>query len=162
MRQALFAELLGIDATKSLFLYLAHDQTPTPVRCAVAEFHASGGVLTAQRILIDTGAVQATGQGVIDLRSETMDLSISGKPKHFRLIRIAAPITLKGPLDGAKFGVDAGKAAGQLATSALLGALVSPVAAIIPFVAGGTSKDANCPALLEEAATHGAPVAAGR
>ena len=40
--------------------------------------------------------------------------------------------------------------AGQLATSALLGALVSAGGCDHPFVAGGTSKDANCPALLEK------------
>jgi uncharacterized protein involved in outer membrane biogenesis len=159
MRQ-LLAELMGVDVTKSLFLYLSKDNKPTPVRCAVAEFQAHGGVLTARRILIDTGVVQAEGRGVIDLRNETMNLVIAGKPKHFRLIRIAAPITIKGRLGSPKVGVDVGKAAGQLGVGALLGALVSPLAAILPFVAPGTAKDADCGALLAEAARGGAPVSA--
>ena len=154
----LFAELMGVDVGRSLFLYLSKDNKPTPVRCAVAEFRAQGGVLTAERILIDTGAVQATGKGVIDLRNETLDLALNGKPKHFRLIRLAAPITIRGRLDAPKLGVDVGKSAGQLALAALLGAFASPAAAIIPFVATGT-KDANCQALLQEAASEGAPVA---
>ena len=70
MRQ-LFAELLGIDVGRSLFLYLSKDQKPTPVRCAVAEFQAQNGLLTAQRLMVDTGAVRAEGGGVIDLRDET-------------------------------------------------------------------------------------------
>ncbi len=37
-----FAELLGINATKGLFLLLAEDQTPTPLRCAVADFRVKG------------------------------------------------------------------------------------------------------------------------
>ena len=159
MRQ-LLAELMGIDVGRSLFLYLTKDQKPTPVRCAVAEFRAHGGVLTAQRLLIDTGAVQATGKGVIDLRNENLNLSLSGKPKHFRLLRIAAPITLTGRLDQPKFGVDLAKAAPQLGIAAVLGAVVSPLAAILPFVSLGTVKDANCGALLAEAAADGAPVSA--
>ena len=157
----LFAELMGIDVGQSLFLYLSKDNKPTPVRCAVAEFRAEDGVLKAQRILIDTGAVQATGTGVIDLRNETLDLTLKGKPKHFRLIRIAAPITLKGKLDAPRLGVDLGKSAGQLGAAALLGALVNPLAAILPFISTGT-KDADCSALLREAALEGAPVAAHR
>lgn len=156
----LFAELMGVDVGRSLFLYLAKDDKPTPVRCAVAEFRAEGGVLTAQRILIDTGEVQATGKGVIDLRNESLDLALNGKPKHFRLFRLAAPITIRGRLDGPKLGVDVGKSGGQLALGALLGAFVSPVAAIIPFVAAGGAKDADCHALLQEAALEGPPVAA--
>ena len=157
MRQ-LFAELLGIDVGRSLFLYLSKDQTPTPVRCAVAEFQAHDGLLTAQRLLIDTGAVRAEGGGVIDLRNETLNLAISGKPKHFRLLRIAAPITLKGRLDDPKLGVDIGKALPQIGIAVALGAFVSPLAAVLPFVSGGTAKDADCGALLAEAETHGAPV----
>ena len=90
-----------------------------------------------------------------------MNLVISGTPKKFRLIRIAAPITMKGPLSAPKVGVDVGKAAGQLGVGALLGALVSPFAAILPFVGPGTAKDADCAALLAEASTHGVPVGRG-
>jgi AsmA family protein len=156
----LFAELLGIDVGRSLFLYLSHDQKPTPVRCAVAEFQAHDGLLTAQRLIVDTDAVQAQGGGVVDLRDETLNLAINGKPKHFTLLHIAAPITLKGRLDDPKLGIDLGKAAPQLGAAAILGATLTPFAAILPFVSGGTAKDADCGALLSEAATHGAPVPA--
>jgi len=37
-------------------------------------------------------------------------------------------------------------------------AFVSPLAAILPFISLGGAKDADCGALLSEAATHGAPV----
>jgi AsmA family protein len=105
--------------------------------------------------------VRAEGGGVIDLRNETLNLAISGKPKHFRLLRIAAPITLKGRLDDPKLGVDLAKAAPQAGAAIALGALVSPLAAILPFISMGGAKDADCGALLAEAATHGAPVGRG-
>jgi uncharacterized protein involved in outer membrane biogenesis len=156
----LFAELLGLDVGKSLFYYLSADQKPTPVRCAVAEFHAQGGTLTATRLLIDTDVVRAEGHGTIDLRDETLDLSISGKPKHFRLIRISAPITLKGRFDDPKLGIDFSRIGPQLGASALLGAVATPIAAILPFISGGGAKNVDCGAMMDEAQTHGAPVSA--
>ena len=160
IRQAL-AELLGIDATKGLFLLIAKNQGETPIRCAVADFRARAGVLTAQRIVFDTGVVLSIGHGQIDLRNETVNLVLNGKPKKFRLVRIAAPITVKGSLISPKFGVDIGKAVGQLAISGLLGVLVSPLAVILPFVNPGLAKNADCAALTGEAAALGAPVKGG-
>ncbi len=156
----LFAELLGLDVGKSLFFYLSKDQTPTPVRCAVAEFRAQGGMLTATRLLVDTDVVRAEGGGTIDLRDETLNLALSGKPKHFRLIRVSAPITLKGRFDAPKLGIDLSKLGPQLGAAALLGVVASPFAAILPFIATGGAKNADCGALMDEAQTHGAPVGA--
>ncbi len=94
----------------------------------------------------------ALGTGRIDLRDETVDLRLNGKPKKFRLLRIAAPITVKGWLLAPKFGVDIGKAAPQLVAGALLGALVAPLAVILPFVNPGLAKNADCAALVGQAA----------
>ena len=46
----------------------------------------------------------------------------------------------------------------QAAVGLALGALVSPLAAVLPFVAAGSAKDANCHALMAEAAKDGAPI----
>ncbi|MGI9170759.1 MAG: AsmA family protein [Caulobacteraceae bacterium] len=142
-----FAELLGIDAANGLFLLLTKNQGETPIRCAVADFRARAGVLTADRIVLDTGVVLAQGSGRIDLRDETLNLALKGKPKKFRLLRIGAPITVKGSLLSPKFGVDAGKAAGQVIVGGVLGVLVAPLAAILPFVNAGLAKNADCVAL---------------
>lgn len=157
IRQSL-AELLGINATKGLFLLLAKSNDQTPVRCAVANFHAHDGILTADSIVLDTGVVLALGKGQVNLKDETVDLRLEGKPKKFRLVRIAAPITLQGRLESPKVGVDLSKAAGQLAIAGSLAAFVSPLALILPFVSPGLAKDADCSSLLTEAAQQGAPV----
>jgi len=151
IRQAL-AELMGIDATKGLFLLLSKSQQQTPIRCGVADFQATNGILTVRRIVFDTGVVLVTGAGDIDMRDETFNLRLSGKPKKFRLVRIGAPITLKGSWETPKFGVDVGKAVGQLAISGLLGAFVSPIAVILPFVSPGLAHNADCAALTASAA----------
>ncbi len=147
IRQA-FAELLGIDATKGLFLLLTKSEAQTPIRCAVADFQATNGILTARRIVFDTGVVLATGAGSIDLRDETLRLRITGTPKKFRLVRIGAPITVTGPLISPHFGVDIVKAAPQVLASAALGAVVAPLSALLAFINPGLAKNADCAALM--------------
>lgn len=155
-----FAELLGIDVTKALFLLLTKNQSDTPIRCGLADFHAQGGVFEARRIILDTGPVLAEGGGRMDLRNETLDLHIQGKPKGLRLVRLGAPITLKGNLQSPKIGVDIVKAAPQALLSVAIGVLAAPAAAVLPFIHGGRPKDIDCGALMAQAAGNG--VAVGR
>ncbi|MDB5438159.1 MAG: AsmA family protein, partial [Caulobacteraceae bacterium] len=150
MRQA-FAELLGINAGRGLLLLLSNNPDGTPVRCAVAQFDVKGGVMQARQIVFDTGVVVANGSGTINLGSETMDLRLEGKSKQPRILRVMAPITLKGPLVAPKPGVDLSKAAAQGGVAAALGSLVSPLAAVVPFLTGGGAKDADCAGLLAKA-----------
>jgi uncharacterized protein involved in outer membrane biogenesis len=153
------AELLGIDIAEGLFLVLSKNQSDAPIRCGIAEFRAHAGILTAQRIVFDTGPVLAQGSGDIDLRDETVNLTIQGKPKGFRLLRLGAPITVKGSLQAPKVGVDVAKAVPQALLSAAIGILAAPVAAIIPFLHAGGPSDVDCPALMAQAASG---VAVGR
>jgi hypothetical protein len=151
MRKA-FAELLGIIAL------LTGDQSQTTMRCAVAHFTASNGVLTARNIVLDTDVELGTGKGDVDLRNETVNIELSGQAKHLRLLRLNAPISITGSLSHPKVGVKAGKALGQGGLVVGLAALVSPLAAILPMIDVGMAKDANCGGLISEAKAHGAPV----
>ncbi len=153
-----FAELLGIDATKGLFMLLQKDQHQTDIRCAVADFRVQNGVMQARQIVIDTGVVQVTGAGNIDLNAETVNLSFSGKPKQFRLIRINAPITVGGHLAAPTFGIKPGGAIAQAGIGVALAAAVNPLLAILPFINTSYAHDANCTGMESVAQTHGAPV----
>src|SRR5262249_6912243 len=97
MRHSL-AEWTGVDVLSALSLNLAGDSSDTQLRCAVASFGAKDGLLTAQQFVLDTEPVRIDGSGTINLRDETMDLKLQGKPKHFQLVRLRAPITVKGSL----------------------------------------------------------------
>uniref|UniRef100_B0T203 AsmA family protein n=1 Tax=Caulobacter sp. (strain K31) TaxID=366602 RepID=B0T203_CAUSK len=157
IRQA-FAELLGVNASKGLILLLSKDNRETSVRCAVADFTVKDGVMRANQIVADTGVVLAKGKGTIDLRSERLDLKINGDSKKPRLVRLFIPITIKGPFLAPKVGLDTGGALAQGGAAVALGALLSPLAAILPFVTGGEAKDADCASLVAEARGDGAPV----
>jgi hypothetical protein len=153
-----FAELMGINVVKGLGLLLSKNQDKTPIRCAVAHFDAKGGVLTADRIVFDTGPVLGTGSGSINMGTERLDFRLQGHPKTFRLVRLMAPITVKGPIRGPKLGVEPGKAIAQGGLAVALGAVISPLAAVLPFIDPGLAKDANCGALIAEGQRQGVPV----
>jgi uncharacterized protein involved in outer membrane biogenesis len=152
------AELMGVNVIKGLGLLLAKDTSTTPIRCGVAHFQARNGIMRADGIVLDTGPVLVTGRGEIDLRSERMDLRLRGQDKKFRLLRVLVPVTATGPLTAPRLGVEPEGALAQGGVAAALGTLVSPLAAILPFVDPGLAKDANCGALISEAARDGAPV----
>src|SRR5436305_9325178 len=90
------AEWLGVDVLNGLGLALSGDTSDTGLRCAIAHFGARRGILTAQRLVFDTDPVLITGQGDLDLRNETMNFVVAGKPKSFQLLRLGVPVTVQG------------------------------------------------------------------
>lgn len=156
MRHSL-AEWTGVDVLSALSLNLAGDNSNTNLRCAVASFDARDGVMTSQQMVLDTEPVRVDGSGSISLKDETLDLKLQGKPKHFQIMRLRAPITMKGPWAHPALGVEAGPAVAQGGIATALG-LVNPFAAILAFIDPGLAKDANCGPLLQSAKEQGAPV----
>ncbi|HYD86965.1 MAG TPA: AsmA family protein [Vitreimonas sp.] len=143
-----FAELTGINVTRGLGLLLSDDQSKIDIRCGVASFSVRSGVMHARSMVFDTETMLIRGGGRINLNDETLDLRLQGEPKEARLIRVAAPITIQGRLRSPELGVDLEEAADEGGLAALLGSLIAPIAAVLPFVDPGLAEDANCAALL--------------
>jgi uncharacterized protein involved in outer membrane biogenesis len=156
-----FAEMTGLDVANSLGLMLTRNKEKTGVRCGIGHFNALQGTLVAESLILDTQDVVITGKGDIDVGKETWDLTLTGKPKKPRL-RVRAPITVRGNLFHPSFGLAPGNAVGQGGVAIGLGALLSPVAAVLAFIDPGLGKNADCGALLQEAREQGAPVDAGQ
>jgi hypothetical protein len=68
---------------------------------------------------------------------------------------LRTPIEIRGHLADPSFGVNVVSTAKQGAVAAALGALVTPVAAIIAFVDPGLAKDQNCAAMIAAADRKG-------
>ena len=156
-----FAELSGIDLLNGLGLLLADDKSSTGLRCGVAQFSARNGQLVAQRFVLDTDPVLLEGSGSIDLSDETLKMSVTGKPKEFRIGRVRAPILITGRIAHPHIAIDPGPAAAQGGLAIALG-LLFPPAAILPFVDPGLQKDANCAALITGAHKHEAQPSGAR
>ena len=98
----------------------------TELNCAVARLPLRGGVANIDRsIALETNKLVASASGTIDLRSETLDLSIRPQLRHgipINITQIAEVVRFRGPLTSPTVGVDAMAAA---ATVAKIGAAVS-------------------------------------
>jgi uncharacterized protein involved in outer membrane biogenesis len=102
--RASLAELAGVDL-RGLGLAVTHSKRETAVRCAAATFEARDGTLTAQSIVIDTEPVIIRGEGTIRLDTESLDIWLRGEPKHFRLLRVDAPLLVGGTLSQPSVGI---------------------------------------------------------
>lgn len=156
------AQLLGVNVIKGLGMLFGKNQETTPIRCGVAHFQATNGLLTANQIVFDTGPTLVTGSGSINMDTERLDFRLKGHPKKFQLVRVLLPVTVGGNLTGPKVGVDTSKAIGQGGVGIALATFLTPLAAVLPFIDPGLAKDANCSALLAEGANEGAPVSSAR
>ena len=157
--QQTLAELAGVDLIKGLGLLFAKNQATTPIRCGVVHFTGKGGVLSADRLIVDTAPVLIDGGGFVNLDTETLGFTVRGHPKKFQLVRLVAPITVSGPMLSPKVSVHKGQAIAQGAGAAAL-SLLTPAAILLPFVDPGLAKNADCASLMADGKAQGAPVKA--
>ena len=147
--------MTGINVSKGLGLLLTKSDEKVPIRCGVAQFKIGDGLMNAENITFDTENVLIKGSGNINLGSEELHLEIKGEPKKIRFTRLRTPIEIGGHLADPSFGVNVASTVKQGAVAAALGALGTPVAAIIAFVDPGLAKDQNCAAMIAEADSKG-------
>jgi hypothetical protein len=152
-----FAELTGIDVAEGIGLLVSKADDRAPIRCGVAEFDLKTGTAHAQDIVFDTQNVLIKGGGQIYLGSEKLDLTLQGQPKKIRLLRVRAPVEIKGQLLKPSFRLETGHLLKQGALGAALGTLLTPFAAVLAFVDPGLAKDQNCAQLLAQAQQAPAP-----
>jgi uncharacterized protein involved in outer membrane biogenesis len=145
-----FAELTGIDLA-GVGLFLTKNEARAPIRCGVARFNLTDGTANAQTLIVDTQNVLITGHGKVDLGSEALDLTIQGQPKKFHLVRVRAPVDIRGHLIKPSIVPDKGQLLKQGGIAAALGTLLTPVAALLAFVDPGLAKDQDCSQLMAQA-----------
>jgi uncharacterized protein involved in outer membrane biogenesis len=127
--RASLAELAGLDL-RGLGLTLENSKRDTPIRCAVANFQAHGGVFSSQRLVMDTEPVRIQGEGSVHMDTETLDLVLRGEPKSLRVLRLKAPLLIRGTLAHPELSI-------EKSDSKLM------------LVDKGRGKDEDCSALLQ-------------
>jgi uncharacterized protein involved in outer membrane biogenesis len=158
LRTAL-AEATGLDLTRALGGLLKGKHDEVGVRCGLLSLEAQRGQLTVQNLVLDTEPVIVTGSGRIDLDSETLDLSLHGRPKHPRLVRLRSPVRVRGTLSHPSIAIDPAPVAVQAGASVALGVLLTPLASLLAFVDPGLAKSADCSALMAQGKAAGVPAA---
>jgi len=146
----LLIEAADLDIGQALPLLLGKDKS-TRINCGVMNFNVKDGLLSSNVVALDTKDSLLVGKVDIDLKDEKIDARLDAKPKDTSLLSLRIPITITGNLISPSIGIDKEKTANRGATAIVLGALLTPFAALLAFVEDGDAPDANCRALIREA-----------
>jgi len=145
----LLLEFLGLDGGEILRFLFGRDRV-VDVRCAVADFAIQDGVMASQTFVVDTSDTQVLGEGTISLLDETLNLTLKPLPKDRSILSLRSPIHLRGTFKDPAVRPDKALAL-RGGAALLLGALINPLAALIPLIETGPGKDSNCTALFASA-----------
>jgi uncharacterized protein involved in outer membrane biogenesis len=153
--KATVADVLGQDLGRAIEHQLRDKQAKVPLRCLVANFRASNGILTPNPLAIDTGASVGHGGGQIVMNGETIALTLRGSSKNPSALKIVEPIRIGGTLSSPSITVAGiGNAGESKAKGALrvLGRSLKSALGIGPREAPIAAPAAlNCAGLVEAA-----------
>jgi AsmA family protein len=155
----LVANGLGLDVARTLGVLISGD-SQVPLNCLVVDFGVDKGVMAPRTFILDTDAALDTAKGSITLADETIDLSIHAAPKKATPVALGGPIEVGGRFRKPSLGLGA-EAYARGGAAIALGALLTPVAAVLGFIDAGDVKDADCSGLEQQAANHAATVPPG-
>ena len=142
----LLIEYAGADIAEIVKFWMGGDQQ-VELRCGVLAFDVKNGLATSNVFVIDTDDTYFGGKGSVNLRDETLNLTVTPLPKDFSPITLRGPLHVRGPFANPHFGLDKGVVAARAGAAVLL-ALINPLAAIIPLIETGPGKDAPCADLV--------------
>ena len=124
----------------------------TEVNCFVSRFDVAQGVATSRALLLDAEFLSVSGRGSVDLGAETLNMTLTPRPKEVRLLDLAVPIAVTGPIADPKFAPTTAGTAKKVATT--LGILVNPLVLLVPVIEGVTAEKNPCVAAIEQAESN--------
>ncbi len=146
----ILAEIAGLDVGETLGLLLGDKQKTVPIRCAVADFDVTQGVMLTKTVVFDTTDTNIAGRGSVSLSDEGLDLVISPHPKDVSLFSLRAPILVQGSFRKPRVIPDPATLAARVGGAVALGVVLTPLAALIPLIESGLGKDSDCHGLVTE------------
>lgn len=144
----LMMEAVGLHLLEMLQLKLSGDRN-IQIHCGVADFGVKNGIMRTNVFLLDTDITRLNVGGDINLRDETLDLTLVQKSKKLSLISLRPPIHVRGNFVKPVVSLDKGKLATRSLGAVALG-VINPVLALIPLVEPGRNQDTDCGRLIKE------------
>ena len=134
-------EVAGLDLAQSLGVLFKGDDA-LPVQCAVVALQAKDGVFTPRVMVVDTADSTILADGSLSLATETLNLRAMALPKDFSPLTLRVPLHVNGTFLNPKVSLEKKPVGLKLAASALL-AILNPLAAVIPLLDTGDTKEAE-------------------
>lgn len=146
----LLMEASDLDIGQALPLFLNQDKS-TRIRCGLADFNVADGLLTSDVVVLDTDDSLLVGEMTINMKDEVINAKLDAKPKDDSLFSLRIPIVVSGRLKEPEVGLDSERTLSRGAAAVALGTLLTPFAAILPFIESGDAEHADCRELIDRA-----------
>lgn len=142
----LLMEEIGLHIPRIVALKAGGDQR-IGIRCAAADFKVSDGVMHTRTGVFDTTVTRVDAGGDIDLKDQTLDLTLNPNTKEPSLVSLHTPIHIRGSFSKPEVKLEKGPIAAKAAGAAAL-AVANPLLALIPLLETGPGRDSDCGRLL--------------
>jgi hypothetical protein len=139
---ALLVDLVGLQVGDAVLSALGVP-VKTTIRCMVADFALTNGVVDTKTFLIATKAANILGSGTVNLANEQLALQLRTQATHFSIGSLSTPINISGPLKHPHVLPAAGPLAARAGPAAALGVLFPPLA-LIPTIRLGLGDKNAC------------------
>ena len=143
-------ELAGLDIAEALGFAVKGDE-PIPIRCIVADLPAQQGVFTTRTLIFDTTDTIIQGNGTINMREETADLTMTPIPKDFSPLSVRSPIRIQDTFADPSIFTDPARLGVNTTIKKIVNAVLTPVIGLLPPIDEGVGKDSDCNALIQQA-----------
>ena len=117
---------LGLDLLRLFGSFVGATPEMVELRCTVADLEVRDGIVATRPLIIDTAIADLGGEGTIDLKNETMDISLTARPKATPLPTDLTGISITGTLAEPRLDIDPLALAARGAAAATLGVLLKP------------------------------------
>lgn len=155
-----YLAFLGKDLSSGVFRLInpgADEKDRTEINCMVARLDINEGMAKSTALVLDTTTMSVVGEGVINLKTEGLDLSLKPVPKKevipvgLNLGELAKPFRLGGTLAKPSLKIDPAETA--LAIGKAIGGmtLFGPVGIASALVSKGSGDENPCLAAVEAA-----------
>ena len=138
----LVMELAGLDIAEALKFLIQGDRK-IPIRCAFGDFSVKDGVMTTNALAFDTTDTMIVGKGTINLKDESLDLTLRPRPKDRSLLVFRSPLIIDGSFKDPGFHPDMGRVGLRAAIALVLGN-IAPPAALLATLELGPGEDIAC------------------
>jgi uncharacterized protein involved in outer membrane biogenesis len=164
-----YISLVGADLSSSVFRLInpsAQVEDLTDINCFVGRVDINNGFAKTTALVLDTSTMSVVGDGVINLKTEELNLSLKPVPKEgvdtiglgklgLNLGELAKPFKLSGTLANPSLAVDPTQAAITIGKALGGSTLFGPVGIASALVSGGSDEENTCLAAIEAAKKGG-------
>jgi hypothetical protein len=146
----LILRLSNLDVANTLLVLMRGDRN-IPIRCMVADLAFENGVMRPRQLVFDTMHTTLVGEGKVDFSDEALDLRLVAKPRGNSLLSLRGPINVTGTFTDPSVRPDLKRLTARGAAALVLGAVATPLAAVVPFVQLGQKQEVHCGPLVQQA-----------